>query len=449
MITAPLTSFEETVTYITRFIPKKAQFFPGDFGTKRTKVFLELLDNPQEKLKIIHIAGTSGKGSTAYLLSTLLKSQGFKTGLHVSPHLLDIRERFQINNELVSEELFCEHVRKLIPAIEKLSASDYGAPSYFELLVVLAFSIFHAQKVDYAVIETGLGGLYDATNVITRSDKLVLLTPIGKDHMNILGSTLPLIATQKAHIMQPCTTALSTNQKPSVKAVFQAIAQEKQASITFIEKYEVYKVQEITSDKSVFDFSYLGIHLESLELRLLGEHQIQNASLALAGLITLSTRDVWNLSIPLLRSALKTAVFPGRLERRTTSYGSLLLDGAHNPAKMRALTKALITMYPSQTFTFVVAFKKGKDITNTLRYIIPIADHIVVTKFFSTTQDNISLAVPPQDIVTLISKLGFDRISRIDNTKEAIVSAFTQPQPVVVTGSLYLLADVYTFIKDL
>jgi dihydrofolate synthase/folylpolyglutamate synthase len=429
-MTQKFSTFAEAEEYIHSFIPPKGQYFKGDFGINRTKALLSILGNPHNKLKTIHLAGTSGKGSTAYLTSLLLMSQGFKTGLHLSPHLLDIRERFQINNSLLSDSEFCTYVSSLVSAVEELSNTEHGKPSYFELLVVLAFCVFADQKVDYAVIETGLGGLHDATNVLRMPNKLVLLTPIGMDHMHILGPTLSHIAEQKARIMHPGNMALSTTQEPKVKRVFNRVAEEQQSTLKYIS-------------------AKLPAPYKQSDIGLFGAHQIQNASLALAALTTLSARDGFSINEKSARKALVNAHFPGRFETITTSKGIIILDGAHNPPKMKAFTLALATEYPRQHLVFVVAFKQGKDIASALKYIAPIARHIFITTFFSTTQDTHSLSHDPENIQQELRHMGYNHITILHNNIEAINAALLLSKPIVITGSLYLLSDIYPYIKSL
>ncbi|EKE14049.1 MAG: multifunctional folylpolyglutamate synthase/dihydrofolate synthase, partial [uncultured bacterium] len=230
-------NFTHAEAFLSLHIPKtSAQTFPGETGLNRAKNFLRRLGNPQEKLKIIHVAGTSGKGSTCYLISSLLSAHGFKVGLHQSPHLTDVTERFQINNKNISKDDFVVYLNKIIPIINHRDEACLVSTSltYFEILVGMAFYIFNEKKVDYAVIETGLGGKYDGTNVVSRSDKLAVLTKIGLDHVAILGKTLPEITLQKAMIINKNSQAISINQDPKAEEVIREIAEEKKAKLFFI-----------------------------------------------------------------------------------------------------------------------------------------------------------------------------------------------------------------------
>src|SRR3989338_5459008 len=228
-------NFREAEQFLALHIPNNSQQrFPGELGLKRAKYFIYLLGDPQEKLNIIHVAGTSGKGSTCYLISSLLKFHGFKVGLHQSPHLTDVRERFQMNNKIISEEEFIFYLNKIIPIINMVGKTFHGSLTYFEILVGLAYFIFSEKKVDYVVMETGLGGKFDATNIVERSDKLAVLTKIGLDHVAILGKTIQEIAYQKAMIINDKSQAISIYQDPRAVKVIKKVVKDKQAKIIFV-----------------------------------------------------------------------------------------------------------------------------------------------------------------------------------------------------------------------
>lgn len=225
-----LHTFKQAEIYLASHVPKTSSTtFPGEVGLRRAKQFMQLLGNPQEKLKIIHVAGTSGKGSTCYLISSLLASQGFKIGLHQSPHLTDVTERFQISGRNISQKEFVFYLNKIIAVVEKIKNI-----TYFEILVGMAFYIFAEKNVDYAVMETGLGGRYDGTNVVFRSDKLSVLTRIGLDHTNILGKTIEKIAFQKAMIINKNSQAISIDQERKAENVIRDVVNKRQAKIKFV-----------------------------------------------------------------------------------------------------------------------------------------------------------------------------------------------------------------------
>ena len=414
-------NLEQAQEFLFQYIPKEKQkTFPGSLGLERTKYFLKLLGDPQNKLKVIHIAGTSGKGSTAYLTSLLLYSLGFRVGLHISPHLVDIRERFQISGRMISKEEFSSYLNEIVPVIFKVGKSKFGELTYFEILVGLAFYIFFKKHVDYAVMETGMGGWYDATNAVQRKDKLVILTKIGLDHTEILGKTISKIAYQKAKIIQEKNVVFSAIQEPAAKRVIESLGKGKKAKIFFIKNKLNY------------------------QLGLIGSHQAENASLALATVSYLSKRDKFKLYKNVIAKALKTTSFPGRFEIFKIKNKTVVIDGAHNPQKMQALIKTLREVFPNRKFHFMLAFKKGKDYPDMLHKIIPLSNKITVTSFLKINQDILPSSVDPWDIKNQIARSGFRNVEVVDNPQEALTQVIGGKENlVVITGSFYLLATIY------
>lgn len=416
-------TFKQAEAYLALHIPNNfQQRFPGEVGLERAKCLLHLLGDPQEKLKIIHVAGTSGKGSTCYLISSLLKTHGFKVGFHQSPHLTDVRERFQINNQIISKEELIFYLNKIIPIIDFVGKTFYGLPTYFEILVGLAYLIFYEKKVNYAVMETGLGGWYDATNVVERPDKLAVLTKIGLDHTNILGKTIKEIALQKAMIINENSQAISINQLPSAKKIIEEVAIKKQAKVIFVTK-------------------------NNYKLNLIGEYQKENASLALESLRFLGKRDRFLINQEKVKKVFENAHFPGRFDVKKVNGKTVVFDGAHNPQKMLAFIKALIKEYPEKKFNFLLAFKSGKDYKKMLKVIIPWADSITLTSFFTENQDMINLSEKPTVIGQQLRKIGFNNFSIVPSNKKAWETVLNKKEPIVVTGSLYLVGEIYRLIK--
>lgn len=426
-------TFKQAEQFLALHIPKTSQqTFPGESGLKRAKYFLHLLGDPQEKLKTIHVAGTSGKGSTCYLISSLLAGQGFKVGLHQSPHLLDVTERFQIGNINISKGELADYLNKIIPIIDKVEKTPRGLLTYFEILVGLAYLIFYEKKVDYAVMETGLGGWYDGTNVVFRSDKLAVLTRIGLDHTDILGKTIEKIALQKAMIINEKSQAISIYQEPEVEDVIKKIAEKKQAKIYFVRRGRVSRSDVLN------------------RLNLEGEYQKENAGLALAVTNYLSKRDGFIVDQEKIKKVFETAYFPGRFDIRKIVHKTVIFDGAHNPQKMEAFTGSLIKKYPDRKFSFLLAFKKGKDYQDMLKIIVPWADSIILTSFFTENQDMINASENPIEI----EKYCRGRVFRpldvriISDLKNAWKMILKEKEPVVVTGSLYLIGEIFKLIKE-
>ncbi len=423
-------TFKQAEQFLALHIPNNSQQrFPGEVGLERAKCLLHLLGDPQNKLKIIHVAGTSGKGSTCYLISSLLESQGFKVGFHQSPHLTDVRERFQTGNQIISKKEFIFYLNKIIPMVNMVGKTFHGSLTYFEILVGLAYLIFSDKKVDYAVMETGLGGWYDATNVVSRPDKLAVLTKIGFDHTNILGKTIKEIALQKAMIINEKSQAISIDQEPSVKKVFEKVAKEKKAKIIFVGRDGACPVC-------------------TFKMGLIGDYQKENAGLALAVVNFLSKRDGFLIDQKKAVRVFEKAHFPGRFEIKNIKGKTVIFDAAHNPQKMAAFTKALIKKYPGRKFNFLLAFKSGKDYKKMLKIIIPWADSITLTSFFTENQDMINLSEKPTMIGQQLRKIGFNNFTVIPSTQKAWEIILNKKEPIVVTGSLYLIGEIYKLIKN-
>jgi len=447
-------TFTQAEKFLALHIPRNsAQTFPGEIGLKRTKYFLRLLGDPQEKLKIIHVAGTSGKGSTCYLISSLLASQGFKVGFHQSPHLIDVRERFQISNQIISKEEFIFYLNKVIPIINLVSKTFYGPLTYFEILVGLAYFIFYDKKVDYAVMETGLGGRYDGTNVVSRSDKLSVLTKIGLDHINILGKTIEKIAFQKAMIINNKSQAISINQEPEVEKVIREVVEKHKAKLRFVSSPSFPRRREsICLDPRLHGDDNVLPMVQNLSL--IGEYQKENAGLALATINFLSKRDRFIINQNKINEVFEKAVFPGRFDiKKILPAGrqvpkTVIFDGAHSPQKMKAFTEALIQKYPGIKFNFLLSFKKGKEYQSMLKMMIPWADSIILTSFFTDNQDMINLSEEPSIVGQQLKKIGFYNFTIIPSYKKAWEFILNKKEPIVVTGSLYLIGEVYKLIKN-
>lgn len=428
-------TFIQAEDYLALHIPKNSQqTFPGELGLKRAKYFLNLLGRPQEKLKIIHVAGTSGKGSTCYLISVFLASQGFRVGFHQSPHITDVTERFQIetssslssSNQNISREKFIFYLNKIIPAINQVAKTTYGTLTYFEILVGLAYLFFYEKKVDYAVMETGLGGKYDATNTVSRSDKLSVITKIGLDHVEILGKTIEAITLQKAMIINERSQAISIDQVADAKKIIKEVAKKKQAKIFFVSQM-----------------------LKNLNL--IGDYQKENAGLALAAINFLSKRDGFLINQKQLAKVFSKVHFPGRFDIKKITNKTVIFDGAHNPQKMEAFISSLNKEFPNKKFNFLLAFKKGKDYQKMLKIIIlkTAVDKIILTGFFTENQDMQNSSEDPKKIgLFLIKDERFHNYEIIPSLEKAWKTILSNKNPIVVTGSLYLVGEIYRLIKS-
>ncbi|MBN2566685.1 hypothetical protein JXB02_01210 [Candidatus Woesearchaeota archaeon] len=424
-----LTSFAEAEAFLRSRIPKlDGRAFRWDEALERMKALLARLGDPQEKLKVIHIAGTSGKGSTAVLLASLLHAHGFRVGLSLSPHIHDLRERVQIGGLPVDDKRFVSSLAAV------LDAAGDARPTYFELIIALAFCAFAGSEVGYCIMETGMGGLYDATNTVKNRDKLVLLTRIGIDHERFLGHTIAKIAPNKAAIVQEQNTVLSVPQHDDARHAIEARAAEKHAKLTFIAPPKDVVLSEETTS-----FGWSGTrHSTSL----LGLHQAENACLALAALETLGRRDGFAVDGGRVAEALGTARFPGRFERFEAGGKTVIVDGAHNVQKMERFCESLALVYPDRRFDFLVAFKRDKDSLGMLRSIVPLARSVTITSFFSDDQDLVHLSKRTAAVKEECASLGI-AAAVVPEPRQALMTVLGKGGDVVVTGSLYLIGAIY------
>ncbi len=436
-------NYKQALEYLYKSIPKGKYRYPGELGLSRQKFILNCLGNPQNSYPVIHIAGTSGKGSTASYLSHLLANHGFKTGLTVSPHIFDIKERVQINNKLISQKDFVLLLNKVIPAIEKTKTSGLGNPTYFEILVAIFYLAFYYYHVDYAVIETGMGGLMDGTNIIDSKNKIAVITKLGLDHTNVLGSTIGKIAIQKAGIIKSQNTVLSLWPVKAAKLVIDKAAKDNQSSLSYIKKGINYKNIKLAKKGLTYTYCFDNLVLKKLLINTIALYQVENSALALSVLKTISNRDNFQINQKIVKKTLANFKFLGRMDVSKTNNSTIVYDGAHNPQKMSAFIKSLKFSFPQKDFVFVVAFKQKKEAKKMLKEILPIAKKIILTSFIVTDQDMVAISQTQDYLIKILRDLNFDKYQIISNPNLAIKKATKDSNLVAITGSLYLLNKIY------
>jgi len=439
-------NYEQTLEYISQSISSKT-IHKGEFGLERTKFLLSLCGNPQETTPTIHIAGTSGKGSVAYLTSTMLISQGLKTGLHVSPHLTDIRERLQINNQLISQELFSQYFTEFIEFIQKCSQSFFGAPSYTEVMSSFGYYVFDREKVNVSVVEVGVGGLLDGTNVIQNSNKISVLTRVGFDHQTIVGHTLVESVFQDVGIVNQNSQIIALDDEQT-REVYQYFAQKTKSELNLLSPKN-YQLNRFDYQTTEFGYTYKNLRLEVF-FGIKGLFQVENCALALAAIYEMMKKLQLQINENSLLKSLEKASWRGRMDEYTShAGGSVLFDGAHNPQKMEALVESLKLYFPGQKLNFLVAFKQGKDFVEMLQTIIPIANSIAITKFYIEPNFYID-SVDVGQIEEVLKANDFGNYEILENFSGAINHIDSYPETdklLIVTGSLYLLAKVYTILE--
>lgn len=419
----------------------KTLFREGE-GFSRSRYFMRELGDPQEEFKTIHVAGTSGKGSSVYYISNILITHGFGVGTHVSPHIYDLRERSMLDMNYPDDGLYLKSINGMLPAIEKMSTEDTGRPTYFEVTVGNAFNIFAHKGVDYAVVETGLGGRYDSTNTIARSDKLAVITKIGLDHTDVLGSTYELIAAQKAGIMQEGGDVLAVNGRADVTEVFERIAKDRRSNLDILHPSEYAQNIQVGPDGISFDYDDGELKIKSCKISTIALYQVENACLAISSIGFLAKRDGFSLDKNKIREGLDRTIIPGRCEVRQIDGKTVILDGAHNPQKLKGLINSIKYLNLPSKPVWLMAMKRDKDIKSALSQITDFSDKVIFSEFFRNSDNehlrdyaidaNVLSGFIPGSIALADQKRAFKKA--LDMTDEQ--------QLLIISGSIYFLSEI-------
>ena len=448
--------YVDALAYIEKFIDyERSPDFSRQarlYNLNRISLLLERLGNPQDKLRVIHIAGSKGKGSTAALIASVLIHAGYKTGLFTSPHLITPRERCQIDNELISESDIAYYIDKLRPAIDSVSASEFGRVSFFEIYTALAFSYFADKATDFAVIEVGLGGRLDATNVV--APVTTVITPIGLEHTAILGETYSEIAGEKAEIIKHgCPLALAP-QHPEARAVFEKVARARSAPIVKVkdlpqtgssssESQIIYNTDGLPVAQH-FDVETKSDSYPQLTIPLLGYHQFVNATTALAGIECLKQQG-YVIPKNSVYAGFKNVQWNGRIQQ-IRSAPIVVLDGAHSPVSMEALCRTLHESFRYTQVIFVVSLMRDKNLTTIGNIVSKTADSVIATQVADNPR--VMPAKTVQNAWTGICP----KVIACPNPENAIAKALSEASPtdlICITGSLYLVGQALKWFTDL
>ena len=413
------------------------QFLGSKLGLERVKQLLAAVGNPHEKVKIVHIAGSKGKGSTSMFMDNILQAAGYKVGLFTSPHLQSIRERIRLNGEMISTGEFSDMIAEVSAVDAKLRHGELGQATFFEVMTVSAFLYFYRAKVDIAVFEVGLGGRLDATNVCD-TPEVCVITPISYEHTQILGKTLDLIAREKAGIIKPGVPVVSSKQRKNAEDVIREVAASKNAPIVFQGKDFDYIDQEAIYSGQLMDFDDGGKQIKHMIVPLLGDHQLQNASLACKAAVLLRDKD-YNISDDAIRTGIANTFWPGRMEFVMESP-LIVIDGAHNGASAEALVHALRKHCACNKFSFVIGMLRDKDTRRFIRSVGPMSDMV-----YATTPDSPRYLDP--NILAQRFRKAYFEAKVVENPTDALLEAIANTPSdgcVVITGSLYLVAQMRT-----
>ena len=396
-------------------------------GLSRTRTLLAALGDPHRQLKFVHVAGTNGKGSTAAMLAACLQAAGYRVGLYTSPFINRFNERIQVDGEQIPDRALVQLVEQVKPAADAMA----DVPTEFEIITALGMLWFAQQRCDIVVLEVGLGGTLDSTNVIDPPECAVI-TALGMDHVKELGPTLAEIASAKAGIIKPGSPVVSYGGAPEADAVIARAAARQNAPLTVVD-FAKLNVRGGDLDGVNFDFD----GLENIRLPLIGSYQPKNAAVAITALRVLRQRG-WNIPESAVRQGLERVSWPGRFELLRHSP-AFLLDGSHNAHGMRATVQSLRDRFPGQKFVFLLSIMADKDVDEMLELLLPLA------KQFVTVAAHTPRAMPAQTLAEHIRERG--GMAEPAPSIEAGVAravALGGSGPVCALGTLYFSGEVRT-----
>jgi len=452
-------SYEEALDYLNSFIDysvvRADKYSPQTFGLGRMVNFLAALGNPQDRYPVLHVAGTKGKGSVAAMAASALRAGGYRTGFYTSPHLLDFRERAQVDGQFIPREAVAEIVETLRPV-----EPQFPGLSHFELTTALAFVYFARERVDAAVIEVGLGGRLDATNVVT--PRVSVISSLSYDHTYLLGNTLAEIAAEKGGIIKPGVPVVSAPQKPEALAVLERLSAERHAPLSLAGRDWLYHL--VSHDLAGQEFEVWsageqeqldGLRAqghpvdwrpEQLRIPLLGRHQVENAVVAYAALQALRDQGL-PLAPEAIREGLRTVHWPGRFEI-VSRRPFLVLDGAHNRDSAQKLATTLQDYFPGRRVTLIFGASSDKDVSGMLAELLGPGTGV---KRVIVTQAVHPRAQDPEELADLVSAYGItpEVVSSVGQAVRRALSSAQADDVILASGSLFIVAEAAAAAREI
>ncbi len=432
-------NYREAIAYILQRAGYDRGFVANPFdsetiGLQRTEWLLAELDHPERRYPILHIAGTNGKGSTAACLAAILQAAGYQVGAYTTPHLHTFRERIWIDGRPITEEQFAALTGELVPLNRRLAAErpDWGEATAFEFSTVLAFLSFARAGMQVAVIEVGLGGRLDATNVVL--PEVSIITPISFDHTHVLGETLARIATEKGGIIKPGRPVICGTQPPEALTALERLATERESPF-----FVAGRDWQVSGTPERFELQGSWGQYRDLRLSLIGQHQVENAALAIAACWKLGQRGL-PMSEQAVRDGLAAVHWPGRLEV-VRDQPTIIIDGAHNVAGAEQLVAAIQGSFRWQRLTLILGIGNGKDVEGIVQTLAPLADRLIAT---ASHHPQASL---PARIATAARAAGIRDSTRVEEAatlENALRRALAEAESgdlICVAGSLYIVAE--------
>lgn len=430
-------TYEQAIGYMDGLLK-----FGMKMGLERIMALSEALGSPHKQLRVIHIAGTNGKGSTATFIQTILSEAGYRTALYMSPYVRDLRERIQIDGRIIGKEEFADIISEIKPVAEKIGQTELGPVTEFEMKTMAAFLYFARQRVDFAVMEVGMGGRFDATNIV--EPYVTVITNISLDHTEHLGDTVEKIAFEKAGVIKTGSVLVTAVDDEQAWRVILDRAREEGAEVWRVIGSHAKKSGSPSADvqfkyiSKEDGFSIRGPELQIIGLKpgLIGQFQHVNAATAIAAVLALEKYEV-RIPLQAIRAGVSYAYIPGRLEVMQDNP-KLVVDGAHNPAAARSLAKAVRENFKYDRLILVVGMLKTHPCEGVLARLVPMASTVIVT------QSTWSKALPAEKLAVEARK-HCDNVETIPNVPNAVKRALEiakRDDLILVTGSFYTVGEV-------
>lgn len=427
--------YEEAMKYIT-----EVGNFGSNYGLERTYKLLEHLGNPERDLKLIHIAGTNGKGSTTSMITEILMGEGYKVGMYTSPFIEEFEERIQINRNNIPKESLAILMDEIKVAVDKVIEAGYNHPTEFEIITVLMLLYFKKENIDFGVIEVGLGGTLDSTNVI--KPIIQVITSISFDHTNLLGNTLEKIAREKSGIIKKGIPTVIYPQQEEVLKVIKNKCFEMDSEL-YIANNENLKFKNIVNLDKPYQLLKYNNEIDIL-LPLLGEHQIINLSVAMQAIEVLNNKNIIDISIANIVKSIKNVSWKGRLEVLSNNP-YVVIDGAHNIQGIKTLSRNIKKYFKYENLYLILGILADKDVEEMIKIITPMAK-----KVYSVTPNSIrgELAESLKDEVSKFNK----NCKAFDKYEEAYLEALndaSEKDLILASGSLYMIGDMRKIIRKI
>ncbi len=437
--------YEEALKYLYSFLNYEVHTdysYRRDLNLKRMVFLMNLFGNPHEKIPYVLVGGTKGKGSTAYLLSTILKESGYRVGLYTSPHLKDPRERIRVSGEKISKQDFVAVLGEIQGRLLKNPPPSFlGQITFFELFTTAMFLHFAGSKLDLGILEVGLGGRLDATNIV--NPLVSILTPISYDHQDKLGHTLREIAREKIPIVKTGSCLVSSRQVHGVQNFFRDWARQKRVKAFFLGQEFQTQIKKNTDQGSAFDLLIEQDWTRDLFVSLPGRFQVENAACAVCAAKVLNKSSAFRIDEQSIRRALHTASWPGRFEV-VGRDPLVVLDGAHNGASFRALRESVEELFPERAVTMILALLRDKDFPRIIREVSRF--HL---KRLIVTEVKNPRAFPCEKLVAKIRR-HISNVEQSPTLKEAIelvLQSRNAQDLFLITGSLFLVGEAQNLFE--